>query len=115
MGKSPYISERNASLLEHLWLVIVVDLELGKQNLVFISGKSPLYELAGQSPRSVALIPATHSKGFLCLLSIESPQLDKRPKTCVVQVVDMACILSAQEAVVSYGHKSLQSTCLQLM
>jgi len=66
-----YIPVRNAALLPHLGLIIVIDAEAREQDLIFILGQRAFEQLLGRG-------------------TVEAAALHEGPKGRVVEVVDVA-------------------------
>lgn len=81
------VSENNTAFLVHLGLVVVVDAEFGEENLVLVGSIGPLpeHERHGLVHGSEEI----HLERFLGLGAIHPAQLDKRPESRVVEVVDV--------------------------
>lgn len=89
MRHATYISEDYTAFLIYLGLIIIVDLKAREQYLILICCERPLeWEISAEGRIIDELV--TCSKFFLGSFRIQTTLLYKRPKSCVIEIVNVA-------------------------
>src|SRR5437016_4621551 len=92
------ISKYDTSFLVHLWLIIIIDLEPRKENLIFIRSQGTLNHYLSNPTFESSL--RTYSKFLFRILRLHTSNLHKSPKCGVIKVIDVAY----QIPLLSYSH-----------
>lgn len=92
-GKT-YISKDDAPFAEDFGLVVVVDAEPGEEDLVLVGRECALISCQLPELGVEEVYVGGYLERLFGLRPIHAPELDERPKGCVVEVVDVAWYIS---------------------